>query len=169
MRDNFEDQFEEQFAEHEPDEDWEDDEELEDEEPDEPKEKKVKIKTPKNVPIAMENFELIALQYENLIRKNISLIFHAYKNYANLQFEDLHQECLIAIFDCIRQYDPTRGVTFGAYLKKATFNKLQCFTRKTLPHFWEKDKEKPLVNGKNQFKRVLVNVNTLDDNRGYYS
>jgi len=72
--------------------------------------------------------------------------------------EDLYQEGLIALWDSIINFNKDKGVFFGVYLKVAIKNRLLCYCRNVLPHYYKKDPANP-----NKFLRIKVNVDNLDD------
>ena len=120
-----------------------------------------------DVAITLDNFELLALKYKPVILSNIRNIHKMYMNYPQVEFDDLYQEGLIALYQAIENFDNTRGIFFGVYLKVAIANKLKCFCRNYLPHFYQRDDEKTLKSGKPEFRRILINVGTLDDSKSY--
>lgn len=147
--------------------------EVEDDEPDtldyddEAFKKAQMLQVKSEIEICVENFELLALKYRPVILSNIRKIHKMYLNYPQIEFDDLYQEGLIALYQSIENFDNTRGIFFGVYLKVAIANKLKCFCRNFLPHRYVKDEAKSIEKGKTEFKRLLINVGTLDDAKSY--
>lgn len=106
--------------------------------------------------ITLENFDLLAKKYRPLMHRHIRLV-HAMHSKA-VEPADLEQEALMALFNAIRNFDPERKVFFPVYLSKAIMNKLLCYCRNYLPHYYKKDPER-----EGKFKRIKVHVDTLDD------
>lgn len=110
-----------------------------------------------DIPITEANFELLVAKYKPLILSCIKTVNSMNFNNSRLEYDDLYQEALMALWDAIRLYDASRGVYFGMYLKIAVTNRTKCFARDFLPHSYKKDvekstKEKPI------FKRLAIDV-----------
>ena len=101
----------------------------------EPKLKKTstKPKKPADIAIHLDNFELLAKKYRPLIISIIRKVQKIYSNYSASEYEDLYQEGLIALYQSINNFDPTKGVFFGLYLKVALSNSLRYYFRNFLP------------------------------------
>lgn len=112
-------------------------------------------------PITMENFELLAKKYRPLMWKHIRLVYNMHNK--GVELPDLEQEALLALFKSIECFDPERKVYFPVYLSKAILNKLLCYCRNFLPHFYKKDPENI-----GKFKRIKVFVDTLDSDKQEY-
>lgn len=112
------------------------------------------------IPIIMENFELLKKKYRPLMWRYIRLVHNMHNK--SVEFDDLEQEADWALWNSIKNFDDTRNVFFPVYLGKAVLNRLLCYCRNYLPHFYKKDPEK-----EGKFKRVKVNVDTLDDPNTY--
>jgi DNA-directed RNA polymerase specialized sigma subunit len=106
--------------------------------------------------ITFENFDILAKKYRPLIHRHIRLMHQMHGK--TVETADLEQEALMALFNAIRNFDPERKVYFPVYLSKAILNKLLCYCRNVLPHFWIKDPER-----EGKFKRKKVYVDSLDD------
>lgn len=121
------------------------------------------MKNVREIEISQANFNQIAKNYKPLIYTLVRQVFVAWGSPTLVDYEDLHQEALIAIWDSIRLWDPHRGCYFGVYLKAAIYNRLRCYLRDTLPHFYRKDPDKTRLTGKPQFKRIAVSVGSLPE------
>ena len=119
-----------------------------------------------DISITLENFELLAKKYKPVILANIKRVHKMHESSFRVEFDDLMQEGLIALHDAIKNYNPTKGVYFGVYLKVAIGNRLKCFCRNTLPHYYSKDIEKSTPE-KPKFKRERVQVGSIDDIKNY--
>jgi RNA polymerase sigma factor (sigma-70 family) len=119
-----------------------------------------------NIPICIENFDALSKKYKPVILSNIKKVHKMYEQNASVEFDDLFQEGLIALYDSIQNFDPERGVYFGVYLKVAISNKLKCYCRNFLPHFYTKDHENS-TSEKTKFKRMKVAVGSIDDAKNY--
>jgi DNA-directed RNA polymerase specialized sigma subunit len=106
--------------------------------------------------ITQDNFDILAKKYRPLMWKYIRLVYQMHSRVVEIC--DLEQEALIALFNSIKNFDPERKVYFQVYLAKAVLNKLLCYCRNTLPHYYKKDPENP-----GKFLRQKVFVDTLDD------
>ena len=122
----------------------------------------------RDIPICVENFELIARKYRPVLLSNISKIHKLYEKNYRLEYNDLLQEALLALYKCIKQFKKDKGVYFGVYLKAALANSLRCFCRNTLPHRFIKDDEKSTIE-KPVFKCKQINVGSLEDLPNYNS
>jgi RNA polymerase sigma factor (sigma-70 family) len=118
------------------------------------------------VDIIIDNFEVLAKKYRPLILANIKRVHKMYESNARVEFDDLFQEGLMALYDSIKNFDKTRGVYFSLYLKVAIGNKLKSYCRNYLPHYYSKDVENSTPE-KPKFKRERVNVGALDDIKSY--
>jgi DNA-directed RNA polymerase specialized sigma subunit len=119
-------------------------------------------KVNEEIAIHLDNFDTLAKKYRPVILANIKRVHKLYESHARVEFDDLYQEGLIALHDSIKHFNPDRGVFFGLYLKIAIGNKLKCYCRNFLPHYYVKDTENSTPE-KPKFKRERVNVSTLDD------
>ena len=119
-------------------------------------EPKVVYQYPADPEIIMANYDILAKKYRPLMWKYIRLVYNMHSK--AVEVNDLEQEALIALFNSIKNFDATRKVYFQVYLAKAVLNKLLCYCRNTLPHYYKKDPEK-----QGKFMRVKVYVETLDD------
>lgn len=119
-----------------------------------------------DIAIHLDNFELLAKKYRPVILANIKRIHKMHESSPRVEYEDLYQEGLIALHDSIKNFNPERGVYFGVYLKVAIANKLKCYCRNFLPHYYSKDLEKSTPE-KPKFKRERVQVGTIDDLKSY--
>ena len=63
-------------------------------------------------PIIREQNKLVE-QHLNLAKSRATY----FKSVSGLPFEDLYSEACLSLVKLVRRYDPTRGVTFGAYAK----------------------------------------------------
>lgn len=124
-------------------------------------------KTEVDIPIAVENFEALAKKYKPVILANIKRIHKLNSSNPQVEYDDLYQEGLIALYESIKNFKSDKGVYFGVYLKVAISNRLKCFCRNFLPHKYVKDKEMTEVAGKPKFKRIQIQVSTLDDVKSY--
>jgi len=106
--------------------------------------------------IIMGNFDILSKKYRPLMWKYIRLIYNMHSK--AVEINDLEQEANIALMNCIKNFDKGRKVYFQVYLGKAVLNKLLCYCRNTLPHYYKKDPEK-----EGKFVRVKVFVETLDN------
>lgn len=106
--------------------------------------------------ISVENFDLLAKKYRPLMHRHIRLVHQMHSKAVDPA--DLEQEALMALLNAIRNFDPERRVYFPVYLSKAIMNKLLCYCRNYLPHYYKKDPDRP-----GKFKRKKVYVDTLDD------
>ena len=120
-----------------------------------------------DIPITLENYEALAKKYRPVILSNIKRIHKMHFNQPQVEYEDLYQEGLIALYKAIKEFNPEKGVYFGVYLKVAIANSLKCFCRNFLPHRYMKDKEETEKKGKPTFKRIAIHVGTLDDVKSY--
>ena len=120
-----------------------------------------------DIPITLENFEALSKKYNPVILSNIKRIHKIHYSNPKVEFDDLKQEGLIALYEAIKNFKPERGVYFGVYLKVAISNRLKCFIRNYLPHKYSKDHEETARKGKPTFKRIAINVTTLDDGSAY--
>jgi DNA-directed RNA polymerase specialized sigma subunit len=114
--------------------------------------------------ISLDNFEAVAKTYRPLMLKCISFAFHAHHNHPFLDFDDLYQEALLAVYNSIKNWDPQRGVYFVLYLKQAIQNSLRMYCRQTIPHFYVKTNEK-YESGSTKFKWNIVDVNYIEDEK----
>lgn len=119
-----------------------------------------------DIPIHIDNYEALSKKYRPVILANIKRIHKMHESNPQVEYDDLYQEGLIALYDSIKNFNPERGVYFGVYLKVAIANKLKCYCRNFLPHYYSKDIEKSTPE-KPKFKRMRVNVGTLDDVKSY--
>lgn len=108
------------------------------------------------IDITLDNFELLSKKYRPLMWRHIRVVWQMHGKAVELA--DLEQEALIALLNAIKNFDPTRKVYFPVYLSKAILNKLLCYCRNYLPHYYKKDPER-----EGKFKRIKVHVDTLDD------
>lgn len=106
--------------------------------------------------ITFENFDILAKKYRPLMWKYIRMVYNSHSK--AVEIADLEQEALIALLNSIKNFDAERKVYFQVYLAKAVLNKLLCYCRNTLPHYYKKDPER-----EGKFLRVKVFVETLDD------
>ena len=120
-----------------------------------------------DIPVVLENFEILSIRFKPLIYKNIKRMHKIHYSNPQVEFEDLNQEGLIALYESIKNFKPEKGVYFGVYLKVAISNRLKCFCRNFLPHRYTKDHEETARKGKPTFKRIPINVTTLDDVKSY--
>jgi RNA polymerase sigma factor (sigma-70 family) len=120
-----------------------------------------------DIEIKLENYEALAKKYRPVILSNIKRIHKMHLNQPQVEYDDLYQEGLIALYESIKNFKPDKGVYFGVYLKVAISNRLKCFCRNFLPHRYMKDKEQTDLKGKPQFKRIPIQVSTLDDVKSY--
>lgn len=58
---------------------------------------------------------------ETLMRKLHPLISAAASKYGYSEYEDMYQEACLNIVQCIRDFDPERGIPFLAYVKKKVY------------------------------------------------
>jgi RNA polymerase sigma factor (sigma-70 family) len=119
-----------------------------------------------DIPIHMDNFEALAKKYKPVILSQIKKIHKQHENSPSVEYDDLYQEGLYALWNCIDNFNPERGVYFGVYLKVAIGNRLSCYCRTFLPGYYAKDTDKS-TDEKTMFKRVKVQVGTLDDVKSY--
>jgi len=117
--------------------------------------------------ITIENYDALAKKYRPVILSNIKRIHKMHLNQPQVEYDDLYQEGLIALYESIKNFKPERGVYFGVYLKVAISNRLKCFCRNFLPHRYMKDNEETERKGRPAFKRIPIHVGTLDDVRSY--
>ena len=115
-----------------------------------------------DIPIEMANFDLLQKQYMPLILSTMRRVESFNKFNFRLERDDLAQEAAISLFKAIKTYDASTGIYFGYYLKKCIENNLKTFARDTLPHYYEKNKEKS-TKEKPVFKCVQVTVGQTDD------
>lgn len=120
-----------------------------------------------DIPITLENFEALSKKYNPVILANIKRIHKMHQSNPQVEFDDLRQEGLIALYESIKNFKPEKGVYFGVYLKVAISNRLKCFCRNFLPHRYMKDKDETERKGKPTFKRIPIHVGTLDDVKSY--
>jgi len=106
--------------------------------------------------ITIDNFELLSKKYRPLMWRHIRVVWQMHGK--AVEISDLEQEALIALLNSIKNFDPERKVYFPVYLSKAILNKLLCYCRNYLPHYYKKDPER-----EGKFKRIKVYVDTLDD------
>jgi RNA polymerase sigma factor (sigma-70 family) len=118
------------------------------------------------IAIHIDNFDSLAKKYRPVILANIKRVHKMYESHCRVEFDDLFQEGLMALYDSINNFNPDRGVYFGVYLKVAIANKLKCYCRNFLPHYYSKDIENSTPE-KPKFKRERVSVSTLDDVKSY--
>ena len=114
------------------------------------------------IPLLMENFELLEQKFKPLILSNIAKINKMYDKNSRLEYQDLYQEARYALFKCIKQFDPSNGAHFAIYLKAAISNSLKSYCRNELPHRFVKDEEKSTPE-KSHFKCKQVNVGSLEE------
>lgn len=115
-----------------------------------------------DIPVEMANFELLQKQYMPLILSTMRRV-ESFNNFSfRLERDDLAQEAAISLFKAINSYDPSTGIYFGYYLKKCIENNLKTYARDTLPHYFEKNKEKS-TREKPVFKCVQVSVGQFED------
>ena len=107
------------------------------------------------------------LQHKPLILKNVKHVNGLNHDNPEIEWDDLHQEALFALFDAIRNFDPIKFPTiyFGHYLKIAIANKLKCYYRNFGPHKYIKDKEETELRGKPTFKRIAINVQSFGEEK----
>jgi DNA-directed RNA polymerase specialized sigma subunit len=120
-----------------------------------------------DIPVILENFEIFSIRFTPLILKNISRMRKIHYNNPQVEKEDLHQEGLMALYESIKNFNPERGVYFGVYLKVAISNRMKCFIRNYTPHRYTKDHEETVLKGKPTFKRIPINVTSIDDGQSY--
>lgn len=123
----------------------------------------------KDIPIKMENFDLLAAKFNNAILAAIYRTEKMYGKHSSLDKDDLYQEGLIALYKSIQKFNPERGVYFGFYLKIAINNEMKNHCRTYLPHKYVKKDENDEHNKKNAFKRMTIDVDSLDDGNSAYS
>lgn len=104
--------------------------------------------------ISMDNFELLARKYAPAIGAAAHKVHRRYQG--KVALEDLKQEGLIALYDCIDKFDASRGVFFGLYLKVALKNRMECYACRLLPHFYKKRDGEP------GFDRIAVDVKSIE-------
>lgn len=119
-----------------------------------------------DIPIAIENFDALSKKYRPVIMANIKRIHKMHEASPRVEYDDLYQEGLWALWQSIENFDSTRGVYFGVYLKVAIANRLKNYCRNYLPHFYSKDHEKSTAE-KSKFKREKVSVGSIDDVKSY--
>lgn len=119
------------------------------------------------IDIKMENFPELAKKYHNAINAGVRRVQKMYGKHSSLDENDLYQEGMIALFKSIEKFNPERGVFFGYYLKAAINNSLKTHCRNFLPHKYVKDIEKTELEGKQKFKRIAIDVDTLDNGNSY--
>ena len=120
------------------------------------------------IEIKLENYDALAKKYRPVILSNIKRIHKQHLQQPAVEYDDLYQEGLLALFESIKNFKPEKGVYFGVYLKVAISNRLKCFCRNFLPHRYVKDKEMTEIKGKPTFKRIAINVTTIDDGSTSY-
>jgi len=120
-----------------------------------------------DIPVILENFEIFSIRFKPLIYKNIKRIWKIHYSNPQVEFDDLQQEGLIALYESIKNFKPEKGVYFGVYLKVAISNRLKCFIRNYTPHRYTKDHEATVLKGKPTFKRIPINVTSIDDGQSY--
>ncbi len=118
-------------------------------------------KNQEDIAIHLDNFDALAKKYRPVILANIKNIWKMYDNNPKVEYEDLYQEGLLALYDSIRLFKPDMGVYFGYYLKIAIGNKIKCYCRNYLPHYYTKDHENSTP-AKPKFKRQRVDVGSIE-------
>lgn len=107
------------------------------------------------IAITEENYDALAAKYHPAISAAVARVAKMHKG--QLDRDDLYQMGLWALWDSIKNFDPTRGIFFGHYLKVAMNNRMSCYARNLLPHFYKKK-----ADGEEGFDRISVHVESLD-------
>lgn len=109
----------------------------------------------------LSDFDALAEKYKPMIKRAsriVRLTFH------DIEDEDLIQEGLMALHRSTELWDPTLGVYFWVYVRRAIEQRMRSFARTYLPHTYVKDPEKSALTGKSEFRRKPVFVGQLHFN-----
>ena len=117
----------------------------------------------KDIEPTLENFEKLAKKYSPLFKSTASLTMNQHHHDARIEYDDLMQCGLFALYKAIENFNPARNVFFGSYLKLLVGNEMKTYARHFLPHHFVKDNEKTKEQGKDIFKRLFIQVGHLDE------
>lgn len=77
--------------------------------------------------------------------------------------DDLYQTALIAVFECAKKYDHSRGILFTTYIFQAIKNELVYFVRKQSKHMTYHNREGKLLYTVTSFNKPYKNTDSGDD------
>jgi DNA-directed RNA polymerase specialized sigma subunit len=110
-----------------------------------------------NIEIIESNFEQIAIQCESMIRGIIAVTLKKYQNHYGLEFDDLRQVALMALWRAVKIYKDDKGMKFTTFATTLINQRFVNYTRDYLPCY-HKTSNKLNSKGKKKSVRVIVNV-----------